>query len=132
MSLSEVNAESPLEPTLAAGERGLRVARSALRQWKMDAECGNLAMRSESFGSLHIAISEGRPAMTQTQRCRRIGTLVSSAAKLIAVASPALATFQLTQVEQEIGGINGDFTTQIIQLRLGDDIRWLVRLLTGW
>jgi hypothetical protein len=44
--------------------------------------------------------------------------LVSFAGLVFAAARPAYATFHLMQIEQVIGGVNGDTTAQAIQLRM--------------
>ena len=44
--------------------------------------------------------------------------LLLSTGMLVALASPALATFHEMQIEQVIGGVDGDPTAQAIQLRI--------------
>jgi hypothetical protein len=44
--------------------------------------------------------------------------LVFIVASLVGLAAPALATFHEMQIEQVIGGVNGDSTAQAIQLRM--------------
>jgi hypothetical protein len=43
---------------------------------------------------------------------------IVTAAALIAVSIPAYATFHLNQIEQVIGGVNGDTSAQAVQLRM--------------
>src|SRR6266478_816038 len=43
---------------------------------------------------------------------------IQLAIALIAVASPAYATFHMMQIEQVIGGVDGDTSAQAIQLRM--------------
>jgi glucose/arabinose dehydrogenase len=45
--------------------------------------------------------------------CRLFGALIS-----LALAAPAHASFHLMQIEQVIGGVNGDTTAQAVQLRM--------------
>jgi hypothetical protein len=49
---------------------------------------------------------------------RRSTVLFASLCVCLISARPAHATFHLTQIEQVIGGVNGDLTAQAIQLRL--------------
>jgi hypothetical protein len=50
-----------------------------------------------------------------------MGTLAAAVLMLFAAASPADADFHLMQIEQIIGGVNGDTTAQAIQLRMRAD-----------
>lgn len=49
---------------------------------------------------------------------RAIRTTISSCLALLAVTTSASATFHLMQIEQVIGGVNGDTSAQAIQLRM--------------
>jgi hypothetical protein len=50
-----------------------------------------------------------------------MGTLAAAVLMLFAAAPPADADFHLMQIEQIIGGVNGDTTAQAIQLRMRAD-----------
>jgi hypothetical protein len=51
-------------------------------------------------------------------RLNSLSRLLLMSVATTAVASPAFATFHLMQIEQVIGGVNGDMTLQAIQLRM--------------
>jgi hypothetical protein len=49
---------------------------------------------------------------------RNLGLQILAALAFLALAVPAQATFHLMQIEQVIGGVNGDTTAQAVQLRM--------------
>jgi hypothetical protein len=51
-------------------------------------------------------------------RLNSLSRLLLMSVATTAVASPAFATFHLMQIQQVIGGVNGDMTLQAIQLRM--------------
>jgi hypothetical protein len=51
-------------------------------------------------------------------RLSRLLAVLAACVAVLALASPAHATFHLMQIEQVIGGVNGDTTRQAIQLRM--------------
>jgi hypothetical protein len=59
----------------------------------------------------------GKKEKDQTMRITRYTAALAAAAGLLFSASAAHATFHLMQIEQVIGGVNGDASAQAIQLR---------------
>jgi glucose/arabinose dehydrogenase len=59
------------------------------------------------------AMKKYRPSKPPCSRWRILGAFIA-----LAFAVPAHASFHLTQIEQVIGGVNGDTTAQAVQLRM--------------
>ena len=98
-----------LKPSRRSGNCALFTARAML--YGLDTRSALCSIRRQVYGGLRY--ENTRPFSARTHRWRILAALAS-----LALALPAQATFHFMQIEQVIGGVNGDTTAQAVQLRM--------------